>query len=137
MWKWRAFCLCFWPGCLLKVGWDWITMLGALKKTVSVFLGILSQPAWKEKIMFILHFRLFWAEYFVMKNYFFVGWDDEWGGSMPSWFYKILPSPLCIVCFITFLAIYQDKFSLVPHRWDKIPGKTENVFFQGSPLWCQ
>ena len=32
MWKWRAFCLCFWPGCLLKVGWDWITMLGALKK---------------------------------------------------------------------------------------------------------
>ena len=47
MWKWRAFCLCFWPGCLLKVGWDWITMWGALKKTVSVFLEILSQPAWQ------------------------------------------------------------------------------------------
>ena len=35
------------------------------------------------------------------------GWDNELG---PAWIDKILLPHLCIVCFITFLAIYQGKF---------------------------
>ena len=36
--------------------------------------------------------------------------NSELGGPRTSWIDEILPPHLCIVCFITFLAIYQGKF---------------------------
>ena len=48
-----------------------------------------------------------------MKNFIFlVGTtnNSELGSPRPSWIDKILLPHLCIVCFITFLAIYQGKF---------------------------
>ena len=37
--------------------------------------------------------------------------NSELGGPRTSWIDEILLPHLCIVCFITFLAIYQGKFS--------------------------
>ena len=81
-----------------------------------------------------------------MKNFIFlVGTtnNSELGGPRPSWIDKILLPHLCIVCFITFLAIYQGKFIfgqfwkklgfgqiLPPTPWAKFPTITENLFWR-------
>ena len=104
-----------WLGCL--EAWHW-TYKGSLQIEFLEKFGILSQPGppsskvgtpkTKKKMMFILHFRLFWAYYFFMKKIIFlVGMTN--GGPIPSWIDKILPPQLCTMCFITFLAIYQSK----------------------------
>ena len=79
-----------------------------------------------------------------MINLTFVCWDNQLGGPRPSWIdlsYKILLPHLCIVCFITFLAIYQAKFGFGTFK--KKPGPTPPLvgpsffrnFFWRHPLW--
>ena len=83
-----------------------------------------------------------------MKNFIFlVGTmnNSELGGPRPSWIDNILLPHLCIVCFITFLAIYQGKFVFgkfqkklglrsdpPPPCWAECPTFSENGFW-GPP----
>ena len=133
---------------------------GSLQKRFLTKFGILSHPTcrpplqiWdskKKMLMFILHSWLFWAYYFFMKKFIFlVGTTNnlELGGPRPSWIEKILLPHLCIVCFITFLAIYQGKFVFGKFQqklglqsdppapcWAKCPTFSENEFW-GLPLF--
>ena len=48
-------------------------------------------PKTKKKLMFILHFRLFWAFYFFVKIFIFFGWDDELGANTIMNWWNIVP----------------------------------------------
>ena len=51
----------------------------------------LGQKKTKFFLMFILHFRLFWAFYFFVKNFIFFGWDDKWGANTIMNWWNIVP----------------------------------------------
>ena len=136
----------------------WMKILGEPSKKKMGKVGLLDQPAdpppppprdlvqkKRKKIsMFILHFRPFWAIYFFMKIYHFLGffwlgqgnpppslgnWPNFFrfflpslaviflGGPITLWIDEILPPHLCSVCFITFMD--SSKANLVLEKFDK------------------
>ena len=71
------------------------------------------------------------THHFTKNLFFLVGTtnNSELGGPRTSWIDNILLPHLCIVCFITFLAIYQGKFGLGKF----LPG---GLTFWWHPLEC-
>ena len=68
-------------------------------------------PKRKKQINVCFAFQAILSILFVHEKFHFFGWDDKRGGPIPSWIDTLLTPHLCIVCFITFLAIYQGKLS--------------------------